>query len=377
MTTPARFIFFLCFLSALSTALFAAEQTPLLPKVETYQQLVHAIREVRTASQKRIEQAVAQENVREAWETGKLIDTHVLFHKERADYGEQVLIHLAKDLNSSDTELRYSLRFARAYPIQPPAAKLSWSHYRELLTLNDAKERNELAEEAVKERWNRDQIREAIHDRQAGNERRLEKKPQKLPAASPGKLQTYRIVPGLEKGQLMIDLGFSNYLKFQSFLPAGSKTNFEEGNMISVSGSDAPVLMLCSGCSKSDLYTYEIRVLSVVDGDTLHASVDLGFGIFTVQTLRLRGLDAPEIESRDGKEAKKFLEEIFLGNETRGKGNGKKDDTRAPFSRSSFPVVIRTVKSDKYDRYLADLFVDGVSINQKLVEEGLATVVED
>ena len=41
-------------------------------QVATYDQLVRAIRQVRAASRTRIEQAVEQEKVREAWETGKL-----------------------------------------------------------------------------------------------------------------------------------------------------------------------------------------------------------------------------------------------------------------------------------------------------------------
>lgn len=49
-----------------------------LPEVQTYEQLLHAIRGVRAASQQRIEQTVDQEKVREAWETGKLVDSHRL-----------------------------------------------------------------------------------------------------------------------------------------------------------------------------------------------------------------------------------------------------------------------------------------------------------
>ena len=86
--------------------------TALVTKVETYNQSVHAIREVRTGSQKRIEQAVEQEKVREAWETGKLIDEHILLHKERAEYEKEVIARLVKDLETSDTELYRMLEFA-------------------------------------------------------------------------------------------------------------------------------------------------------------------------------------------------------------------------------------------------------------------------
>ncbi len=127
----------------------------------------------------------------------------------------------------------------------------------------------------------------------------------------------------------------------------------------------------------------------VIDGDTLKAAIDLGLGVWTVQKLRLRGLDAPEIESAEGREAKAFLEKQV----TRGckklqdvaKGS-EKSKTTQPLETSgnllqpleiSCPVLIRTSKSDKYDRYLADLFVNGEYINQTLIDEGLAARVSE
>lgn len=105
----------------LSNQTFAANGAA-LPKVETYDQLVQAIRQARSAS----EQRVSQEKVRLAWETGKLIDTHVLHNAERAAYGEKVIVRLAEDLGTSETELRYMLKFARTYPIPPEPDELTW-----------------------------------------------------------------------------------------------------------------------------------------------------------------------------------------------------------------------------------------------------------
>ncbi|HHN73390.1 MAG TPA: thermonuclease family protein, partial [Thermopetrobacter sp.] len=41
-------------------------------------------------------------------------------------------------------------------------------------------------------------------------------------------------------------------------------------------------------------YRYRLRVLRVIDGDTLVARVDLGFETHVVVRLRLAGIDAPE-----------------------------------------------------------------------------------
>ena len=343
-------------------------------QVQSYDQLLSAIRGVRSQTQQRIEQAVSQEKVREAWETGKLIDKHILQHA-RAEYGQQVLLRLSKDLNTSDEELSFMVQFAKAYPISWPAKKLSWSHYQALLSLNDPQERAEVEEKAEKENWSRDQVREEVRKRKAEKSDSKPKPEVKLTPVKLGKVGSYRIVKasaGPAAGKLVIDLGFSNYYKTTKDL------RFKEGDILETvpagpGPGSAPVDKIKS--SKrilDDLYTYNAYVYEIIDGDTIKAVIDLGFGVQSVQTLRLRGLDAPELVSREGKEAKVFLEKL-LG------GKRKQTDfaSPVPLPSSFVPVLIRTVKSDKYDRYLTDVFVNGEYVNQKLVENGFATVMND
>lgn len=342
--------------------------------VTTYDQLLKAIRQTRHASEARLEAVARQEKVREAWETGKLIDEHILLHKERADYGEKVIERLAEDLESSSVELRFMVQFARAYPIRWPASELSWSHYQSLMSLNDPKERDEVANKAEKEHWTRDRIREEVRKRKT---EKGEKEPQpemQVSSAKPGKIGTYKIVKarvGPEMGKVVIDLGFSNYYKTTKDL------NFKEGDIIeSVPAMNelrsAPSDKIRRSKRKAeDLYTYRAHVYEVLDGDTFKAVIDLGFGVRSSQTLRLRGLDAPEIISTEGKEAKKFLEQKLLGSGVRGSGLAN------PQTLTPNPIIIRSVKSDKYDRYLVDVFVNSEHINQKLIEQDLAVVVDD
>jgi micrococcal nuclease len=117
-----------------------------------------------------------------------------------------------------------------------------------------------------------------------------------------------------------------------------------------------------------DLYTYRADVVNVLDGDTIKVVVDLGFGVRSVQTLRLRGIDAPEIATADGMEAKKALAKML---KIQDGGWGMADGKANP------GVLIKTVKSDKYDRYLADVFIGGAYVNQELVKNGLAVVVDE
>ncbi|MFA5159928.1 MAG: DUF1016 N-terminal domain-containing protein, partial [Candidatus Omnitrophota bacterium] len=289
------------------------------PAVQTYDQLLAAIRGAKAESRVRVEKAVEQERVREAWEIGKLIDAHVLQHKERADYGKQVIVKLAKDLGMSDTELKYMLQFARTYPIRPAPDELSWAHYRELLSVNDPKEREAVASEAVKNKWSQKKTREAVRKAKIkSGEKISEKPPELLSASKPGIPHTYRVVSGVEAGERVLDLGFSNY-----YTPPG-KFPFKEGDIVTFAqdakGSYSLTPYSVPRTPYDPLYTYEIKVLEVIDGDTIKAVVDLGFGFRTVQTLRLRGIDAPEITTADGMEAKKALEKML-----KMPGNGKRE----------------------------------------------------
>ena len=92
-------------------------------------------------------------------------------------------------------------------------------------------------------------------------------------------------------------------------------------------------------------------------------------GAHHVEKLRLRGLDCPEMSCDEGKAAKRFTESRVVPGQS---------------------VVIHTTKPDKYDRYLADVFVhaepnpqpetfsvprvtaDGAFLNNALLEHGHA-----
>ena len=58
-----------------------------------------------------------------------------------------------------------------------------------------------------------------------------------------------------------------------------------------------------------------------------------------------------------GKKAKAFVEEML--------------------TKSKMSVIIRTIKSDKYDRYLADVWIANQYLNQALLDEGLAVRVNE
>jgi micrococcal nuclease len=120
------------------------------------------------------------------------------------------------------------------------------------------------------------------------------------------------------------------------------------------------------------IYIYKAELIRVVDGDTVDLVIDLGFDTSRKERFRLYGVDAPEMNTPEGKEAKAWLWEALQPLEA---------------------IYIETLqhktkaKRDKYGRFLAVLYSDlgdidanrpmktpvsPASINAKMVVEGHA-----
>jgi micrococcal nuclease len=66
------------------------------------------------------------------------------------------------------------------------------------------------------------------------------------------------------------------------------------------------------------MYDYKVKIVRVVDGDTVDVDIDLGFGIWMLkERVRMMGIDTPESRTRDkvekkfGLAAKKRLKEML------------------------------------------------------------------
>lgn len=336
-------------------------------QVRTYAQLRRKVEETLEQGRTRARAAVEKEKIRTLWETGRWIDAHILAHKGRADYGERVLVRLAKDVDVPKTQLYYSLEFARAYPIFRVLGKLTWTDYQDLFSVNDERERRALAHEAQKSNWSQSVLREKIKElkkRGSPDGREPAKRVRNRLIPKRGLLHTYRILQSEsisgEPAELLLDLGF--YIDFPLALVTRKK--FKEGDIVqdkvALPEKRRHRLVKLPKADRRDLFTYRASVLRVVDADTLWLRVQLGFGPKPRRKLRLRGIDAPELGTRAGKRAKAFVEAQL------------KD---VPF------VTITTTKPDKFDRYLTDLYYekDGqeIFLNQLLLDKGLARLASD
>jgi len=120
------------------------------------------------------------------------------------------------------------------------------------------------------------------------------------------------------------------------------------------------------------IYIYKAELVRVIDGDTVELIIDLGFDTLRKERFRLYGVDAPELRTAEGKEAKAWLIGIL-----------------GPYGA----IYVQTIqlatkaKRDKYGRFLAVLYddtsdmqasgptntrVSPSSINAKMITEGHA-----
>jgi len=99
---------------------------------------------------------------------------------------------------------------------------------------------------------------------------------------------------------------------------------------------------------------YKAKVTSVYDGDTITVTVKLGLDVSIDSSMRLYGINAPELRTgKAGKDAKEFLSKQILGKEIVIVTNDKKE-------------------REKYGRILGKVFLDGVCVNDLMVTSGYA-----
>lgn len=61
------------------------------------------------------------------------------------------------------------------------------------------------------------------------------------------------------------------------------------------------------------MYAYAFNLLRVIDGDTLEGVAQLGFSVTYTLKARLKGINAPELPTPAGLEAKAYLEKLLAG----------------------------------------------------------------
>ncbi|WP_455639873.1 PDDEXK nuclease domain-containing protein [Parabacteroides sp.] len=133
--------------------------------------LLTDVRQLIEQSRIRVASTVNTEMSMLYWSVGKRISEDVL-NNERAEYGKQVVISLSQQLTSiygkgwSEKQLRHCVRFFQVFPEESIVStlwrQLTWSHIKEVLSIEDSLKREFYIEMCKMDRWSVRMLRERI-----------------------------------------------------------------------------------------------------------------------------------------------------------------------------------------------------------------------
>jgi endonuclease YncB( thermonuclease family) len=103
---------------------------------------------------------------------------------------------------------------------------------------------------------------------------------------------------------------------------------------------------------EADPWLRRARLERVIDGDTYYMLIDLGYSTYGRHSIRLLGVDAPELfsgvpaEREKGREAREFAAAWFA-----------EHSTHTPVGQEDWPFIVRTEKDHtSFNRYVADIY---------------------
>lgn len=317
------------------------------------QQLVETIRDEIESGKERAYLAMEQEKRATYWNVGKHIKEHLLQNADRADYGDNLIGQLSEEVNLSQAILYDCVLFFEQYPeILYARRELTWTHIRTLVRIQEPEERQELEDKIVEENLSSRELKNLVKSGKTESEAVV-----KPLAVTRGEPYFYRLKK--VQNNTVVDLGFRFFIKSTVEMNELSRS----GDVIQSQKDENGYQFFDSSDLVVPHYTYKAFVLEVIDGDTIWVNIDLGFGAWTTQKLRLKGINTKGVETKEGKGAKDFME--------------------SRLKRCKF-IAIKTYWRDKFTRYLADIFYiqreddffkvvrDGRFMNQLLLDEGLA-----
>ncbi len=288
-------------------------------------------------------------------------------------YGSSMIPLFSKDLvqqfgkGYSVTNLRKMRAFCQVYDHDKLSPQIDWSCYTLLLSVKDPGARKEFENKIIDESLSHRQLKQEISTwRLLQAMEANENIPPFQLKFNRGSLYTYTLVnnPLLPsfKDRVTIDCGFNIHktIKFEGIRL--------KSNTIIQSFKDNEIYRLenASDILPHQLYTFTAFIERIIDADTLLAVIDCGFHTALRMRLRLKGIDAPEIDTEEGIKARAFVVRAL---------------------KNSPVIGIKTYRADKYSRYLADIFylpgemdphkiiTEGIFLNQQLLDNGMAIKV--
>ncbi|MBP7709439.1 MAG: hypothetical protein KA100_00025 [Rickettsiales bacterium] len=330
--------------------------------LNNYENLLAQIKATIAQAQQNIVQIVNREKVVMSWQIGKMVEEHLLKNNSTG-YGEHLIKQLEKDTAITKRALYQMRSFYKSYPELPKKENdLSWSHYRALASLQSEEKRKILEDLTIKNNLKANELQQAIAKENKAAKKKTRKKVEQKKitkfSVTRGQLFTYKIKVFEDSPQSFVDLGFNMFCEIE--------TKLKDGEIVESKKSGDKFLLKKSTTKSTKMHTYKARLERVVDGDTIHVILDLGFKMQHRENLRLAKINAAEIESDEGQKAFEALKKILKS---------------APF------LIVKTNKTDIYGRYIADVFFSetgegdlqkvadsGVYLSQRLLDLGVVEV---
>ena len=117
--------------------------------IDTNDKMIEEIKNVIISSRRKVAYEVNNTMLMAYWNVGRIIVENEQNGNIKAEYGKQIIKELSRELRKtlgsgfSVSNLQYMRRFYITYPKkQTVSVKLSWSHYCELLSIENEEERN-------------------------------------------------------------------------------------------------------------------------------------------------------------------------------------------------------------------------------------------
>lgn len=309
-------------------------------------------------------ESITRHKVVMAWQIGKLIDEHLRQNSE-SDYGKRFFKKLESDIGIAEKVLYKMRSFYKSYPKIPKAdSKLNWSHYRVLSKIKKTDERKYFEDLTQQNNWDAAKLQMEVvklknslnKNAQIRNKMVLEPSVRSTKKLYPvrGKLFSYSLIQlGIDK-KIYIDCGFKVFRELEESLSKAVREQLSSGsNIIDVRKKDKNYSVKKSQLHPRKLNVYKAYVSRVVDGDTIHVILDLGFKIMHEEILRLKGINTSELNTNAGKSSSRRLSRILKN---------------APF------LIVKSFATDIYGRRVADVFLakkgEENSDPQKVADEG-------
>ncbi len=305
------------------------------PKIilKNYEKLLFQVRNHVEKTQSSITKIVTRQKVEMAWNIGKSIEEHL--GQQKTNHNKHLLERLSEDVGIAQSVLYKMRSFYKSYPELPrDDDKLNWSHYRVLSGIKSEESRKYLEDLTREKNLDAETLSKKIKKtriseiREGSKARRFTAKPKKL-YPKRGKLFSYALLKREELGQTCIDCGFVIFKSVEN-----AQKNL--GKIVETVKKNKNYSLQKTSLEARQINVYKGYLTRVVDGDTIHATLDLGFEIFHEEILRLRGIDAPEMSTAAGQKSSAALKRILKN---------------IPF------LIVKTTANDVYGRYVADVFL--------------------